>query len=87
MDLGALFVRCRGNPLHDGDDGFGGPLQAPWHLKHRHRPLHKLALSSLGDQAALEPLCRFIQDEALLDPPDAAPDRGVTGLHCVHHPS
>ena len=26
MGLGPLFVRCRGNPLHHGDDSFGGPL-------------------------------------------------------------
>jgi PAT family beta-lactamase induction signal transducer AmpG len=86
LGLGPHFIHCRGDPLHDGDDGFGRPLQTPWHLEHRYRPLYELVLSSLGHQATLEPLCRPFQDEALLDPSDAALDRGISGLDCIHRP-
>jgi hypothetical protein len=75
-----------GRPLCDGDDRLGHPLQAARDLQHRHRPLYLLALSPLGDQTALEPVCRHVPDEAVLDRRDAACRRGVVRLRGAHDP-
>ena len=47
-----------------GDDGLGDHVQAPGRFQYRDRPLYQLAVSSLGDQAAVEPARRPAVDPA-----------------------
>ena len=65
LGLGPVALLRPGNPLCGGDDGLGYHVQTPRYLQYRYRALHKLALPSLGDQAALESVCGHVSDQAI----------------------
>ena len=57
-------------------------IQTTGAFQHANRSLHELALSSLGDQTSLEPVCRYLPHQAFLDTGDATGYRRVAGLCC-----
>ena len=56
-----------GASLCGRDDHFGNHVQTIGHFKHRHCPLHRLALSPLGYQTLLESFCRYYKDKKMVD--------------------
>src|SRR5664280_806458 len=57
MALGSLDLSGRKHPLHDCHGGQRCALQRSGTLQYRNSFLYELALSSLGSQTSLEPVC------------------------------
>ena len=83
MDSHAVF--CGRTSVCGSDDHRGDHVQEDGYLQYRYRTLHRMALSALGDQTLLESVCRFGQDQALVDRYDAADHCHRLCLHRLCH--
>ena len=81
MDSQSLL--CQWLTLRGGDDGIGHHVQTSRDIQHRYCTVHQLVIPAVGDQAVLEPVCRYPQDQEKLDSRDAIIDRGRVGCEDV----
>src|ERR1051326_8158744 len=71
LGLHYFLVSCGRIALRAADVGVGGALQKPWRLEHGDHFLHRMAVSGLGCEAALEPCRGHRENSAAVDLDDA----------------
>lgn len=84
--MGAHTLLCRGTALRGCDDHLADPLQAVGTEQRPNHVLHLLALSAMGDQAALESVRGCGQDQALVDSHHGGAHRRGLWWSGLHHP-
>ena len=83
MDSHAL-LRPR-SAIRGRNDYIGHHVQAPRHIQHRHRPVHRLAISAMGNKTFLESVCRHHTHKTLVDTVDAVDHSIRFGRYRIHH--
>lgn len=85
MGMDSDPVLCTRITLCSRNDYFGNYVQESGYLQHGYCTLHLLALSTLGHQTLLEPVCRLIENQALVGNQHAVAGWCRTGRNRFHH--
>ena len=84
--MGAHIVFCRRTALRGSDDGVVGVVQAIGAEQCRDHILHLMALSAMGHQAVVEPVCGHYPHQAVVGNHDAAAHWCGFRRCGLHHP-
>ena len=85
MGMDSDPVLCTRITLCSRNDYFGNYVQESGYLQHGYCTLHLLALFALGHQTLLEPVCRLIENQALVGNQHAVAGWCRTGRNRFHH--